>query len=139
MNEDYHGEFITLHYYGDTVRRLFLAAGIIIAFSIPFFSHPIPTSSLISLALVLALVVLAGYTSPRKKEVVAIDALTSALAILVFGTHASLVWSLNYKDWYSTIFFLILITLVIIFIFALYYSVKSFRGMPFKNKPIVKL
>lgn len=132
MNEKLE-EFI-VHYYGDTVRQLFLAAGIIIALSIPFFAHLIPVPNLISLAVVLVLVFLAGYTSPRKKMVIMIDVLTSALAILVFGNHASLIWSSNHKDWHSTIFFWMLITLVIIFIFAFYYSVKSFRWMFLKNQ-----
>ncbi|TSC75311.1 MAG: hypothetical protein G01um101430_518 [Parcubacteria group bacterium Gr01-1014_30] len=122
---------INPHYYGDIVRRLFLTAGIVIAFSTPLFFHLAPKLSIpvFSLIVVVTLVFLAGYTSPAKKRVVELDIISSALAIVLFGISAFLAWRSDHPDWHRVFFFFLLSGLGLIFIFALYYSVKSLRGI----------
>jgi hypothetical protein len=121
------------HYYGDIVRRLFLASGLIMVFSIPLFSHFIPVPSIFSLSIVLTLVLLAGYTSPKKKKIMLFNIIASSIAIITFGMHATFVASNSHKDWHQKLFLLVLYVLIFLFFFALYYSTKTYRAMSSKN------
>lgn len=129
------------HYYGDIVKRLFLAAGIIIVFSTPLFFHLVPKLMVVvfSLIVAVAFILLAGYTSPLKKRVVELDIISSVLAIILFGISAFLAWRADHPDWHRVFFFLLLSGLGLIFIFALYYSVKSLRGMSSSKEPYPKI
>ena len=132
---------VSPHYYGDIVRRLFLAAAILITFSTPLFFHLVPLLLIpvFSLIVAVALVFLAGYTSRTKKRVVELDIISSTLAIFLFGFSAFSVWLADHPDWHRILLFFLLSSLSAIFIFALYYSVKSIRGMSSSKEPYPKI
>src|SRR3989338_4864476 len=57
---------LTAHYYGDLVRKLFLAGGIIMIFGLPFMKDLFDLPIYIPLMAILVLAYLAGLTSPRQ-------------------------------------------------------------------------
>src|SRR3989338_2427303 len=72
------------HYYGDTVRKFFLATGIILLVAILRDQEFLSFSLFIGVFGVLLLTVLAGLTSPRTKGVIMADAVTSVVLFLLF-------------------------------------------------------
>ncbi|MBI1833548.1 MAG: hypothetical protein HYR90_01855 [Candidatus Andersenbacteria bacterium] len=112
------------HYYGDTVRRLFVAAGIVILVALPFFNDVLPVPTFISLLALLVVNIVAGLTNPMQRWIMFFDVIVSILALLSFEYHAIS----RYNDIPLALFATDQL-LTIIFFFALYYSVKSLRGL----------
>jgi len=113
------------HYYGDQVRKLFVAGAVIMAGFLPFYASNIAAPILMSVVAILILGVAAGLTSPKSPITALLDMLISLAAVTVFESYAVsayIVRSMSY-------FFLITQTLAIIFVCALYYSTKTLRGM----------
>ena len=111
------------HYYGDIVRKLFMAAGVIMLISLPFFREFLPVPTLLSLAAILIVSIVAGLTNPMQRWVMALDSFTALVGLFAFEYYAisrygDIPWLLFGTDQ----------LLAIIFFFALYYSVKTFRG-----------
>lgn len=113
------------HYYGDYVRRFFMAAAISILLVLPFYPSILPwTSSMGTLVFVVMLVFCAGITSPRRKVVMFLNALIAFFGLLVFEYAAILRLSSDP----------ILLTLLqqgeaILFAYSLYFAGKSVRGV----------
>lgn len=102
------------HYYGDIVRKLFLAAGVIMLVSLP---------ATISLLAVLAVTIVAGLTNPRQMWVMWLNAAVSLAGIVAFEYHAILSSGTD-PAW----LFVVDQVLALLFFFALYYSIKTLRG-----------
>lgn len=115
------------HYYGDIVRRLFLIASIIILLSLPLFYSILSDSILTFIIAVLVFGFLAGLTDPLKQKVALFDTCISALALVVFAYNA--VHAYTATSSILSPLFLVNEMLAILFFFALYYSVKTLRGM----------
>ncbi len=115
------------HYYGDTVRILFMVAGGILLGLSP--SHPelLPFSPLAITLAVLFVAIFAGITNPKQFWIVVVDTVVSALGLAVFEYFA--VESYRSGVPVGNIIFLAQQLLALVFFFALYYSSKSLRGM----------
>ena len=111
------------HYYGDAVRKLFLAAGVIMLVALPFFNQLLPVSVTTSLLAVLVISVVAGLTNPMQRWVMVLDVLLSLAAALVFEYHGIVGYTTS-----PLFLFLTNQALAIIFFFALYLSVKTLRS-----------
>lgn len=114
------------HYYGDIVRRLFVAASVIILLSIP---ELIKAFSPTVLELIIGIIIinfLAGLTNPLQSKIAFFDALISAIGFVIFEYQAVIEYTLHGPE---TFLFISNQLLAFIFSFALYYSVKTLRGM----------
>jgi hypothetical protein len=121
----------TEHYHGFVIRRLLIAAGVIMLITTPIFIDLLPHPTLSSVIAVVILIILAGILNPRDLNVTISHIGISSIAIVVFEYYAID----RYQD-IRTIFdpfFLTNEVLVIIFLFVLYYSTKTLRGMLLKK------
>jgi len=115
-----------LHYYGDLVRRLFLAGAVIMLLTLPVLNPLLPVSIFYSLLAIIALSLVAGFTTPAKKWTIMLDEMIATVAVLVFEYYA-----VNYYIEYSAGSSLFIVNQVLAFDFlvALYYNTKTFRAM----------
>lgn len=112
------------HYHGYAVRRLFIAAAVLMLVGLSTF-HDLPI--FLSVSGIFVLIVVAGFTDPNKVLSVVFDAFVSLFALTVFEFYAVLTaHSLGY-----TLFFHANQLLALIFLFAFYYSIKTLRGLWF--------
>ncbi len=116
--------FIPPHYYGDAVRRLFLAGAVLMAATLPFFSGDIYEPLPLSLSIIIILIIAAGFTSPRYFLSAAVNVIISAGAVLIFEWYAVQSYirfgGADNFFWTNQI-------LSLIFLIALYYGVKTVR------------
>lgn len=117
----------TGHYYGDIVRKLFIAAGIIMIITMPVLQQSLSALTFVSLAAIVAIAFFAGFTNPAQEKSVLWDTLVSLAALVIFEYHAVLAYRATQSFW--DLNFLVNELLAIIFFFALYYSMKTLRGM----------
>ncbi len=124
-----HGGYLFGHYYGDVVRRLFIAGGVVMVFTLPFFEHLLPGPYFVSILVMLAVGVAAGLTNPRQNWAIILDVAISLFTFVIFEYHAAT----NFPDKTE---FLYWVTqgLAILFFFALYFSIKSARGAFMKGR-----
>jgi hypothetical protein len=114
------------HYYGDIVRRLFLAGAFLMALSLPFFWEDVSLPLYITIFAVIAADVVAGITTPAKFWSNVLNLLASVFAAAIFEYYAVEAYR-NIRE--ETYFFLVNQVLALIFLAALYYSVKTVRGV----------
>lgn len=121
------------HYYGDTVRILFVIAAALLFVS-QFIGTPFLT---IGAALIIAvlLVVAAGLTNPVQTSIHFVNAVLSGVCLVLFG-------SIAVTRFHETDSLLggtaIVILLVLVFLFALYSSIKTLRGRLMRNAPVIR-
>lgn len=116
-----------LHYYGDIVRKLFFLAGLMLVVIIPIDRELLSFYLIFGIALIMILVIVAGFTSPVHKWAIIIDVVISSLSFLFFE-YVSLARFIELDSSIDGIF-LFRQSLAIVFVFALYFSTKTFRGM----------
>ncbi|MFB6212855.1 MAG: hypothetical protein ABEI53_03530 [Candidatus Magasanikbacteria bacterium] len=121
----------TRHYYGDAVRNAFFVGVLLMAVSLPFFVELVPWSPYISLFVIVVLDLVAGLISPKQKLIITFDLLISLGASLVFEYYAIVSYA-QYSA--GSAFFWVNQILALTFLFALYYSAKTFRGVVLENK-----
>ncbi len=117
------------HYYGDTVRRLFIASGVIILLGSPFFYEMLARFILLSAIGAVVIAVVAGVSSPRSRMTQILFLIVSAIGVTLFESYAAyayLYFSFGMKE---ILFFLSSQTLAVLFFLALYYSTKTVRWM----------
>ncbi|MEK7187499.1 MAG: hypothetical protein AAB691_01465 [Patescibacteria group bacterium] len=112
------------HYYGDTVRRLFVLGAIIMILTLPFFVDEIGQPLIIPLGVILATGIAAGLTSPQNTWSALLNVCVAAGGVIGFEWYA--------VDWYARygreeFFFWTSQTLAAIFLLALYFSLKTIR------------
>jgi hypothetical protein len=112
------------HYYGDSVRTMFICCAVVYTFAMPLFGNLIPSTTGISIGIVLVLVLLAGITSPMMKWLMFINAAIAAIGIYLLQSAA-----IFFFDTESKVLFTLRELGVLFLLFAFYYSVKSFRSM----------
>lgn len=122
IKEDGLGE----HYYGDIVRRFFVLGALIMAITLPFFHEIIPVPTLTSLALIAIVGVMAGLTNPRQAWVALLNVFISLGGVVAFEYYAVSSFDAYGVD---SLFFWTNQFLAVIFLFALYWSSKTIRGM----------
>lgn len=111
------------HYYGDTVRMLFIIAGIAILLTLPLLKTEVPVSIPLSLLFVLVVDIAAGLTGPRHRPVMAANAVIALCGVAIFEYAAA-----NLSELWGA-FFWANQFLAVVFFIALYYSAKSLRWM----------
>ena len=125
------------HYYGDTIRILFVVSGLIIAVSLPFFSAVINTPIAISIIASVILAVSAGMMNPQQRWIMFVNAIIAVSAFIFFeysSVHTYL--DLSPATTIHVLFFWTNQALSIIFFLAAYLSTKTLRGelLAEKNK-----
>lgn len=114
------------HYYGDIVRVLFLTASVIMLIGLPIVSNYLNLPTIFSVIGILILVLSAGITNPKQLWHAGINCGIAAVGIAVFESYAVTAFrSFGPMDK----FFLSNLALGFIFLFAGYFSVKTFRGL----------
>ena len=111
------------HYYGDVVRKLFIAAGVLMLLSLPFFQLLIPVPAFFSILAVLVLVLCAGLIAPSEKWTMILDMVMAGASLIVFEYYAVVSYRAS-----SISFFIGNEVLAVIFLIAFYYAVKTVRG-----------
>jgi hypothetical protein len=125
-------KLLTRHYYGDAVRFLFMLAAIIMLITLPFLSSKLPVSIYVAILVILIISVLAGITNPLQKWISVLNAAIAVGASSVFEYYAVKSFVNNQV---TTLYFVTNQVLAIVFLFALYYSIKTLRAMFLKEKP----
>ncbi len=114
------------HYYGDTIRQLFIGCAVLFIVAIPIWGSLLPFGSLAEVAMSIVLVLLAGLTNPHSKLVFFYNTIVAGIGIFLLEATAIA----NYGTQSSTLF-LIREVGTIALLFAFYYSVKTVRAMSF--------
>lgn len=117
------------HYYGDIVRKLFIAGALVMLASLPFVQWFIPLPIFLSVLFILAIVLAAGFLAPTQKWTIIVDVCLAGLAVLAFEDYA--VQSYFHSQ---ILFFVVNQILAIVFFIAFYYAVKTVRGTFFTNR-----
>ena len=116
------------HYYGDSVRVIFLISGLVMLCSFPFFSSLIGVPAVISILSIIGLVFLGGLISPKSRFIFVLS------SIVLFEYYAYFAYStLPATSALHIAFFWVNQILAILFFFATYLSVKTLRAM-WENK-----
>lgn len=123
---------LTIHYYGDLVRFLFLLGAVVMLLTLPILNNLLPVSTFVSIFIILALALFAGFTNPRLKSTAIINTGVAIAGFVVFEYYAVSAYVTFGK---FTLFFTTNQILAIIFLIASYYSVKTIRGMLLRSKP----
>ena len=113
------------HYYGDTVRTLFLAAGCLVLFGAPLYVNDIYPILPFVIIGAFAILLAASLTSPRSNAFIIVDAVLASIGLLVFQYWA--LW--EYGNAPLSRIFAFREIIAIIFFFALYFSIKTLRAM----------
>lgn len=114
------------HYYGDIVRKLFIASAAVMIILLPFIKDELGWPVFLSVCAVFVLGLAAGFTTPRRRDVSLYNVLISLVGLFIFEFEAIVVYG---KDNYSFLLFWGSQILAVLFLFALYFSVKTFRWM----------
>lgn len=111
------------HYYGDAVRQFFFGLAALITVCIPF-SGNLQLGLIVGIPSIVILVVLAGFTNPRGIVVMVANSIVAAVGVfLVEGIAIVTYGNGNYIP------FALLECMSVLFIVALYFSVKTVRAM----------
>lgn len=124
------------HYYGDSVRQLFFSAAAIMAALLPFVHGRLEVPLGVSIGGILVLIIAAGLTKPKRSYTAILNGGLSLLSAGLFEYYAVGSYQL-FTTGKGSIFLLLFLAnqiLTIIFIFALYLSVKTIRGLLDKNE-----
>lgn len=112
------------HYYGDFVRVIFIAAAVFVLWGLPRITEIFDVSVVFPILTVVILGGAAGYTNPVKIRSLQLNVIVSGAFLVIF----------SYLAWYSyannlgnVIEFSNQVGAVL-FLFASYFSIKSFRG-----------
>ncbi len=114
------------HYYGDTVRMLFLLAALIMLVSLPVFADLTGLPPFVSVGAILVLGLAAGLTNPEQLWDAGVNAAIAVVGTLVFEGYAVLLYQ-KYNG--PSGFFFTNLVLGFIFFVAVYFSVKTVRGL----------
>lgn len=119
------------HYYGDAVRKLFLAAALIMLIGLPLVNDYLTVRTALSVIGILILGLAAGLTNPKQILDGVLNASISTVGLVIFETEAVAAY---HQYGIGNILFLINLVLSFIFLLALYYSMKTLRGMLLTKK-----
>lgn len=119
------------HYYGDIVRLLFLVASGVMLVGLPAFVGYIHIPTIISVFAMLVLGCAAGFTNPSHPWGSVANVTISVIGFTVFESYAVVAY--NTAESFS--FLAANLVLGFIFMAAIYFSVKTVRGIYFRNGP----
>lgn len=126
MDDLFSGEVPPKHYYGDSVRKLLLAASVVIVATLPWLYNQWPFTFYVWFVVAFSVVVFAGITNPRLRIVSLFDFAIASAGFLFFGFEG--IRAVETVGAASLLFFTAE-TLMLIFLFDVYFTVKTIRGM----------
>ena len=119
----------SIHYHGDTVRKLFLVGGVVMISTLPFVYSQLNLRLEYSIVAIIILVISAGITNPLLKKAIIFDSAVSALAFCIFEYFAVRTYVID-----NRIFFALLNQILALnFLLALYYSIRTLRWLMTHN------
>lgn len=118
------------HYYGDIVRYLFLAAGILMLIGLPIFQDYINLPVLISVCSIAILGIAAGLTNPQQMISATANFVIAVAGFIIFAYNAVIAYGAEITD---DKFLLSNVVLAVLFLFALYFSMKTLRARLLTN------
>lgn len=114
------------HYYGDYVRQIFMGcAAIMLVFS-PFVSSDFPMALPFEIGGAIVIAILGALTNPKRQISMIANAIAAGIGVVVYELLA-----LNAFYAGQMIAFIEREAIAIAFLFALYFSLKTFRNMVF--------
>lgn len=122
---DLHAKKIA-HYYGDTIRQIFLACAVLFIVVIPIWGNLLMFGSLAEVAMSIVLALLAGLTNPHSKLVFFYNTIIAGIGIFLLEATAIANYGVQ-----SNALFIIREVSTIALLFAFYFSVKTVRAMAF--------
>ncbi len=115
------------HYYGDVVRQVLFAIGIIMLVGLPIFSDRINFSAFFLLLVILGVNLFAGFTNPKQTISIWGDFFISFTGLIFFELIAFFYFGVYHTV--ADLYFWFNQSLAILFFISLYFSVKTLRGM----------
>ena len=112
------------HYYGDSVRNMFVASAIIYAVALPLFGSLLPFDVYTGIGLILVLVFLAGITNPHSRALMFVNVAVAGIGVYLMQTAA-----ISFFGEQSSILFFLRQIVAILLLIAFYHSVKTARNM----------
>ena len=112
------------HYYGDTIRILFICMAVIMLITTPFLKNQLPVPAFYSIFGVLVLSILAGFINPKSRSIIIFDFLVSIFALIIFGYQMVT----SYNGFSLDLYFWTNVALSTMALFSLYFSSKTLRG-----------
>ncbi|MDP3646326.1 MAG: hypothetical protein Q8R25_04525 [bacterium] len=112
------------HYWGDSVRVLFVTAAALAIVAIPLFGDLLPYGSRIEIISAVVLVILAALTNPHSQSIMIINAVVAAVGVVLYEQAAVSLYSGD-----GPLLFVARGTVALLLLFALYFSVKTIRSM----------
>ena len=120
---------INYHYYGQTIRTIFVVVGVVMLITFPFFSDLIPVPIWVSIGLIILLAVFGGLMNPAMKWMLIINALIATVGFALFEYEAVFAYLHVMADEpRRAAFFWINQIGSLLFFIALYLSIKTARG-----------
>lgn len=113
------------HYYGNIVRGLFFAAGLVMLISLPTYNSALPVPLYVSILAILTIGLIAGLTNPKHLWAAKINVAVAVIGLAVFEYYAVG----YYPNPVDADLFWINQFLALDFFVALYYSTKTLRAM----------
>ncbi|HMQ01471.1 MAG TPA: hypothetical protein PKD79_00140 [Candidatus Doudnabacteria bacterium] len=113
------------HYYGDIVRYLFLSAGLLMLLTLPLFQEVIRLPIILSVLAIAILGIAAGLTNPKQKNSAIANFIIAMVGFIIFAYSAVNAHQANLGN---DKFLLTNVLLAVIFLFALYFSMKTLRA-----------
>lgn len=121
------------HYYGDTVRMMFVIAAVLIILS-EFMGSPF-LEPVAALVIAVILVVAAGLTNPLQVSIQWVNTGLAIAGVLLFSAIALIRYQ---ETGAASGESLVLFLLVLDFIIALYFAVKTLRGVLMRGAPEIE-
>jgi len=119
-----------MHYYGDSVRLIFLLSGLVMLCSFPFFAPLIGMPVVISILSIICLVILGGLLSPVSKIMFVVSSIVPVAGFVLFEYYAYYTYvTLPANIPLHVYFFWVNQFLALMFFFSTYLSIKTLRGM----------
>lgn len=112
------------HYYGDYVRQIFMLCAAVMLVTAPFLSAAIPAALPFEIGGAIVIAILGALTSPTRKISILANSIAAAGGVIVYELLAMTSFSEG-----AMIAFILREALVIAFLFALYFSLKTLRNM----------
>ncbi len=122
-------QIISRHYYGDTVRAIFLIAGVMMLVTFPFFSNLVPTPLWVSISVMVLLVVFGGLINPVQRWILVVNSFIPIIGFALFEYQAAYGYlHLTPLESRGPAFFWSNQLLALLFFVAIYLSIKTVRG-----------
>ena len=118
------------HYYGNIVRGIFITVAVILLIGLPQVTHLLQIPSFFAFCMIITLGIAAGITNPVQSESMVLNMYVSGVGLMLF---AYLNWVFYFTNVTGFVFSLNQV-IAVLFLIALYFSIKTFRGYKLSNR-----